>query len=159
MDWSKQRGFASRSSRCPFCADGAGGGLIPFATPCFGFPLRGAEPSRTGAPSLAPTPGRHAPRWPVGRGRRHLSAPGRGGHRPPSRRPREPGEVSGVGGSADSRAEGGSGGAGEAVSRGAGAAEEVTLAASVQRVSDLPSSLLGRVVQMRETETWSLGAL
>jgi len=35
----------------------------------------------------------------------------------------------------------------------------VTLAASVQRVSDLPSSLLGRVVHMRETETWSLGAL
>src|SRR5207247_3400252 len=82
----------ARSPRADVGADGAGG-LILLATPCFGFPLRGAEPSRTGAPSLAPTPGPHAPRWPVDRGRRHLSAPGRVGHRPPSRRPREPADL------------------------------------------------------------------
>src|SRR5207247_7224647 len=137
-----------RPSRAPSNRSSTVRDLMPPATSRFRSRLRSAGPSRAGAPSRARRRGRHAPRWRVDRGCRHVSAPGRGGHRPPSRRPREPGEDSGVGGSADSRAEGGSGGAGEAVSRGAGAAEEVTLAVSLQRVGDLPYSLLGRLVHL-----------
>src|SRR5439155_403923 len=68
-------------------------GLMLPATPRFRSRLRFAGPSRAGSPSCAPIRGRHAPRWRVGGGRRHVSAPGRGGHRPPSRRAREPGNL------------------------------------------------------------------
>src|SRR6266404_329338 len=75
----------------------SGSGLILLATPCFAFPLRAAGHAKGRACLWTPS-GDGTGLAGGERERRHVSAPSRGGHGPPSHRPREPGNVSAHGG-------------------------------------------------------------
>ena len=72
--------------RAPLFSDSGRNAVFP-------IPIARRRAVQEGSAVVAPTRGRHAPRWPLDRGRCQVSAPSRRGYRPPSRRPRELGNL------------------------------------------------------------------